>query len=220
MTIDANIRSGLALNQNILLAELYGTAKHSQSYYELLRVNGVEPHELKLTKKQYTRARAGLINRGYITRNHKLTEKGEEALNNFNYITSGPMRSQTGIRNPPPRTLCSYLWAALRTKKTGTVDDLLFLVPDEKQHDKVTHDSARRILYWYCKLGLVRKLPRLQQGVKLTSPGFSRYQLIIDIGPKHPIIRQRKRQLYDPNSGSNVPFKEVLNVFKWYLIDR
>jgi len=61
---------------------------------------------------------------------------------------------------------------------------------------------------------IVRRMPRKKEGYHYNSRGHTRYQLMIDLGTKHPIIRQRKHQVYDPNNQVNVSFKDAIKVFK------
>jgi hypothetical protein len=222
MTMDANTRSGLALNQNIALEQIF-KARHPDGFFrfydrEYSRASRFEQY--KLTGKQWQRAYRSLTARRFVEyssdkRCYVLTIKGFRAVVDNAYITSGPMGPLTGqYRIPKKDTLTSYIWAVLRTKNIATIEDILAIMPIEPEDYDKSYDTARRIVYWLCKTQIVRKLPHKKKGTHLTSPGFNRYQLMIDFGPKHPIIRQRKHQVYDPNSQTNVPFKEVLKVFK------
>lgn len=231
MTIKLKPDNGLALNQNIVLEQTYKSKiewemrinwclQHNRPIYiyETLRYRthyGEEPPYQGLTAKQVTKASARLKSRGYFDAvTGEITKKGIKAVENNDYIRSGPMGPHTGVRKPPKGTLSSYVWAALRAKNSATIEELLSLVPlDDTDYDK-TVSSTRRLLFWLCKAMIVRRLPRKKEGYHYNSRGHIRYQLMIDLGPKHPIIRQRKHQVYDPNTHINVQFKDVLKAFK------
>lgn len=221
MTLKLKPDNGLALNQNIVLEHFYKShyPHEYQSDYDRGYYPASKLEHYKLTQKQLTKAFRKLTARGYLKYSNEKrcycpTKKGFEAVQNNDYIRSGPMGPHAGIRRPPPNTLSSYVWAALRAKNSASVEQLISIMPiEEKDYDK-SFKSTRRLLYWLCKASIVRRLPRKQAGIHFNSRGHTRYQLVIDFGPKHPIIRQRKHQVYDPNSGTNVPFKEVLTVFK------
>ncbi len=221
MTLRLKPDNGLALNQNIVLEAHFkscypnGCLKdYDNEYYSTKNLK-----HYKLTQKQFTQAFKRLTARAFLEYSSKkggyrITEKGLNAVKNNDYIRSGPMGPHTGIRKPPPNTLSSYVWAALRSKNAATIEQLICIMPIEDEDYDKTYKSTRRLLYWLCKGGIVRKLPRKQEGIHYNSRGYTRYQLVIDFGPKHPIIRQRKHQVYDQNSRTNVPFKEVLTAFK------
>lgn len=221
MTTTLKPNTGLALNQNILLEYYYKfgisplAGKRGSGHYDVYSTY------LELTHKQYIRARSSLLRRGFIAErsfyDKYVTEKGIQAIEQNDYIRSGPMGPHTGVRKPQSGTLSSYIWAALRTKSAATVEELLTLVSLDVTDDyEKIFKSTRRLLYWLCKAHIVRRLPRKKQGHHYNSRGHTRYQLMINLGPRHPIIRQRKHQLYDPNSSTNVPFKDILRAFKSY----
>ena len=222
MTMDANTRSGLALNQNIVLEEIFKTC-HPNGHFrfydrEYLSESYMEHY--KLNGKQRRAAFRSLTARKFVTydrdkHGYVLTIKGLDAVADNTYITSGPMGPLTGqYRKPRKDTLTSYIWTVLRTKNITTIEEILAILPIELEDYDKTYDTTTRLVYWFCTAQIVGKLPKQKKGTCLTSPGFNRYQLMIDFGPKHPIIRRRKHQVYDPNSGTNVPFKDILTAFK------
>ena len=224
MILDTKTKSGLAFNQNVLLEHYYKyrnspcNKRGCNLCYMPSRVYR-DDQTLGLTCKQEIKAKGRLHSKGYIKRRrgctYSITDIGIKAIENNDYIRSGPMGPHTGkCQKLIKGTLISYLWAALRTKNIATIENLLLLVPIEQEDYDKTYKNARRLLHWLCKAYIVRKLPQKQAGVQMTSPGFNRYQLMIDLGPKHPVIRVRKHQLYDQNSQTNIPFKEVVTAFK------
>jgi len=224
MTLELKPDTGLALNQNILLEHYYKhRVSHNPRLHEVKYDHASGAYRkntyLGLTRKQIIRARGCLVRRGYIAQNSYydcyVTEKGIKAIEQGYFIRSGPIGPHTDVRKPPKGTLSSYIWAALRTKNTATVEDLLSLVPLNEEDDyEKTLTSTRRLLYWLCKARIVRRLSSKKQGLHYNSRGHTRYQLMINLGPMHPVIRQRKHQIYDQNSHTNVAFKDVLEVFK------
>lgn len=221
MMLDAKTKSGLAFNQNLILEHLYKNRDRlcgcnlCTPHYRRPR----DKHALELTVKQIFKATGRLHSKGYLYRTQRgyytITEKGIKAIEDNDYIRSGPQGPHTGkCQKINKGTLIYYLWTALRTKNTATISDLLALTPIEPEDYDKTYDNARRLLHWLHKAHIIRKLPRRQAGLHMTSPGFSRYQLMVDLGPKHPVIRVRKHQIFDQNRQINVPFKGVLKVFK------
>ncbi len=220
--LDIKSKSGLAFNQNLILEHYY---KYIHSPCPKSECNLCSPNcrnstgKHNLTNKQIIKARGRLHSKGYVKHRsgvcYSITDKGIKAIENNDYIRSGPAGPHTGkCQKINKGTLIYYLWAALRTKNTATISELLALVPIDPEDYHKTYENARRLLHWLHKAQIIRKLPRKQAGLHMTSPGYIRYQLMIDLGPKHPVIRVRKHHLYDQNKQINVPFKDVLRVFK------
>lgn len=221
MMLDAKTKSGLSFNQNLILEHYYAV----KGYH--CACNLCNPHcrsyrdeqSLELTVKQIIKARGRLHSKGYLEHtsggDYSIADKAIKAIENNDYIRSGPQGPHTGkCQKINKGTLIYYLWAALRTKNTATISELLALAPIETEDYDKTYDNARRLLHWLHKAHIIRKLSRRQAGLHITSPGYNRYQLMIDLGPKHPVIRVRKHQIFDQNRQINVPFKDVLKVFK------
>ena len=233
-----NQNMGIALNQMIVLNHFYekeisekslraSCAKrdiHPDYYLQMDEYSTAEPAIASyrgLTKKQVYWATMRLKHRGYIKHathtdsGHKdehISEKGRQAVEESFLIKSGPLRPHTGIRNPPKNTISQYAWQVLRTKSTATAEEIANMMPELDDYAK-TLGTIRRLLGWWTKAKIIRRMQIREQGTHYNSRGKVRYQLQINLGPQHPIIRQRKHEIYDPNTRVNVHFKEVLSSF-------
>lgn len=106
-----------------------------------------------------------MINGGYVRRTDFIgcciiTEKGIKAVENNDYIRSGPKGKLTGVRKSSTGTLSSSIWAALRARNISTTEELMSLIPIKKEDYDRAYDSTRRRLYWLYKSGIVRRLLR------------------------------------------------------------
>lgn len=228
-------RSGIALNQMIVLRHYHEKESCEQVLTEKIAKrmqqnpyywhypsdkdsieDGAIARYRGLTVKQLYFAHKRLKNRGYLEyrgfEGYYLSAKGRESVEIGQKLTSGPIGPLTGFRTPKKGMLSHYVWTALRTKGTVTIADIISLMPIESNDYDKKEQSTQRLLHWFCKAHLVRVLPKRSQGLHPTSNGFKRYQLIKDLGPEYPIIRQRKHEVYDPNSRKNYQFKEILNL--------
>lgn len=70
--------------------------------------------------------------------------------------------------------------------------------------------NLRKYLRALVNAGIVRVETERERGKALTSPGYYRYQLIINGGRKAPVWRAASNTVYDPNSGTVYPM-EALN---------
>ena len=177
MTIKIKPNSDLSLNQAILLEHYYlhGISHNPRLHdycYDYKSGTYKRATYLGLSRKQLIRARSFLVRKGYITEKSyydcHLTEKGIKAVEQNEYIHHGWKPPLPDMKKPPIGSLSSYIWAALRTKKMATMEELLSFVPAAEREDKKVLKTTRRMLFWLCKARIVRKLPSKKTGSQKT----------------------------------------------------
>jgi hypothetical protein len=67
--------------------------------------------------------------------------------------------------------------------------------------------NLRRYFGLLARAGIVTQLARREPGAALTSPGFARWSLLRDLGPKAPIARHGG--LYDPNGAAQLELERT-----------
>jgi len=145
---------------------------------------------------------ATLIGRGYAERAevgcYRLTPAGAAAKTAGVRIVSGPRGPLTQSRPRRPRrtTLADLVWRALRIRGKATLPDLMELAGRE---GTTARNAAACYLRRLEAAGYVRRLPRKETGTALTSPGYTRWQLLRDTGPAAPVWA--KGRMVDRNGG-------------------
>ena len=90
-------------------------------------------------------------------------------------------------------------WWVLRKNKSITLAELKLTLCNGTE--KNADSNLRRWLNKLLLVGLITR-QRIPDG-KLTSNGIYRYTLVKDLGPKAPVVRDSKGQVFDPNSGDS-----------------
>lgn len=132
---------------------------------------------------------------------HRLTAEGRRAAEHGMRLTSGPKGRHTGVRKPRPgRTLRERAWAAMRILRKFTQDDLILRIAQGQERD--IESNVGKYTRALVKAGILTELPRREPGTALTSNGYKRYWLSEenDTGPRAPIWRPARGQVYDPNT--------------------
>jgi predicted transcriptional regulator len=186
--------AGHAHLQQQVLAELPAGA--CLTVDQLVEVRG-------MSRRDISTAACGLIRRGYLERVergcYQLTQEGLRAKESGDRLTCGPAAPLTQVcRRPRRRTHRDLLWFALRILGTSgkpTIADLLEVAGLDQA---ANYSNALRFLQALRKAGIVRRMPRREQALSLTSNGCHRYLLRKDLGPQTPV--ERREGLFDPNS--------------------
>lgn len=101
-----------------------------------------------------------------------------------------------------PRTITQGLrqraWWVMRRRISFTLPELLSTLADGTERDATS--NLGKYLRALAKAGIIRLEPERQAGTALTSPGYHRYQLIINKGRKAPVWRASGNTVFDPNS--------------------
>lgn len=132
------------------------------------------------------------------------TDAGRALIASGKRVTSGPKGALTRQRNAPKDTFRGRLWRALRMARKATIPDLVEIAQSGKERD--AYNNANAYLRRLVLAGVAVELPTRAKGFAPTSPGFNRYALIRDLGPQAPIATAT--HVFDPNSGTRIPYRE------------
>jgi|GEM_PF-745261 hypothetical protein len=122
------------------------------------------------------------------------TEAGRAFVQAGHAVASGqgvkPRRRTRGLRQ--------RAWWVLRVRGVVTIPDLLMTLADGAERD--AHANLSKYLHALCRAGFVAEIGR-SAGAAPTSNGHKRYKLVRNNGRQAPVVRQRQRTVFDPNSG-------------------
>lgn len=127
---------------------------------------------------------------------YRLTAAGEAFRAAGRRIKSGPGGPLTGRRRLGA-TAAAAAWAVMRVRKKFTVPDLQCLC------DGLTAANAHKVIGKLLRAGYVRRLANRDPGTAPTSPGFVKYLLVRDTGPRAPFYSPKTDELIDPNTGES-----------------
>lgn len=109
-----------------------------------------------------------------------------------------------------PRTqtfgLRARAWWVMRERRRFTVPGLLMIVADSRQRDAAS--NLRKYITTLTRVGMLVEDGR-EPPTSLTDNGAKRYRLIQNTGPKAPVWRPSRREVYDPNTGEAHPIPEA-----------
>lgn len=169
---------------------------------ELAKISPCSRHE---TVKIMSR----LVSKGVVIRLetgvYKLSEYGKSLKSNGlkEIFHSGP-QGQYNRNKHSNNTLRSRIWRLIILNKKVSVDEMLPIATDGDE--KSPESNIRKYIKALVKSGYLLEMPRRIKGDALTSNGFKQYMLLRETGPKAPIFRNDKKEMFDPNTGE---------VFKW-----
>lgn len=94
-------------------------------------------------------------------------------------------------------------WWVMRRRVVFTVPELLSIVADGSETD----GSSNLAKYVQClaRYGVVRVDAKLKAAGTQGGRHLYRYRLVINNGPKAPVYRTVRKELYDPNTDSVLP---------------
>lgn len=102
-----------------------------------------------------------------------------------------------------PRTVTLGLrqraWWVMRRRISFTLPELLATLADGTE--RAAESNLGKYLRALEKAGIIKRDADRQTGTAPTSPGYLRYQLIVNAGRKAPVWRAASNSVYDPNSG-------------------
>ncbi|AFL76195.1 hypothetical protein [Thiocystis violascens] len=184
------------MRSSTLLLKLIGEAGEEGATLEALdqAIDG-------LSRKAIVMATGVLAQRGLLERrapgHYRLTAAGRLALEAGIAIKPGPRGTHaTAIQ---ARSLRAKLWRAMRALNKFGIDDLLLRGANGDEAD--ARNNAGKYVNVLERAGYLIRLKHRLPGDAPTSPGFVRWLLVHNTGPKAPIWQAGKRQLHDPNTG-------------------
>lgn len=156
-----------------------------------------------IDRKQTARSCGVLLHRALVARPrvglYEITASGRELDRRGEAVRCGPQAPLTGPCKRPTETLRVRCWRALRQLQKATVPDLVQLAERGDERDGV--GNARRYVNALVASGHVVVMARREPGTAPSSNGFKRYLLVRNTGPKAPVWRMRRGEVYDPNTG-------------------
>lgn len=142
-----------------------------------------------------------LIDRGWVQRRERgcfdLTAEGQAAIAAGEKITGGPRGPMQAAKRPRKITTRDRAWHAMRLLKKFSIDDVIERAGGER------HNIGRYILALEGAGYLVAL--RRQPGNAPGSNGFRRFFLGRNSGPKTPLLRNKSREIFDPNTNETHP---------------
>lgn len=142
----------------------------------------------------------GLKRRGLVTivspGEYAATEAGRAFLSEGRRVASGQASARPRQKT---RGLRQRAWWVLRARSVVTVPDLLSTLADGTE--KNAGKNLGRYLAALVGAGFVAELETRAPGVAATSNGYKRYKLLRNNGRQAPVVRQRQRAVFDPNTG-------------------
>ncbi|MBF0165978.1 MAG: hypothetical protein HQM01_15990 [Magnetococcales bacterium] len=118
-------------------------------------------------------------------------------------IVPGAAGQVRAMKIPRKRSFRQRAWQALRRKGgKASIPDLLRVLDADSPMDVNNLGAYFRRL---AAVGLLVRLKRRVAGDAPTSPGYITWVVPAEIGPKAPIWRTGKNEIYDPNTGTTYP---------------
>lgn len=103
------------------------------------------------------------------------------------------------------RGLRERAWWVMRRRGLFTLMELLEAVADGTQKDAT--GNLGKYLRALTGAGILTVEPKRQPGHSLTSNGYLRYRLALDLGIKPPLWRASRNEVYDPNGDKTYPLE-------------
>lgn len=142
----------------------------------------------------------GLKRRGLVSivtpGEYAATEAGRLFLSEGRRVTSGQASARPRQKT---RGLRQRAWWVMRARTVVTVPDLLSTLADGTE--KNAGKNLGRYLAALAATGFIAELDTRAPGVAPTSNGYKRYKLLRNNGRQAPVVRQRQRAVFDPNTG-------------------
>lgn len=162
--------------------------------------------ESETSTRTFNNATKTLLSRGYLERcyysgedkrkkgGYRITPAGREAL-------ATEWSGKSGSRPAEPRKargLPDMAWSAIRVRRKFTVDELQVLCSADPifvaRDDRLQRKLIQRYVRWLELAGFVQHLTHRDV-----------YLLVRDSGREAPLLRQRRREMYDPNTRTTYP---------------
>jgi hypothetical protein len=103
-------------------------------------------------------------------------------------------------------------WWVMRNRKSATLETLLNTLADGSQKD--AESNLRKYLNALARAGILKVETKRQPGKALTSNGYHRFSLVIDVGAAAPVWRKSLNQVYCPDTGDIYAIDEATGPMK------
>lgn len=156
--------------------------------------------QIPQTKKSISMAATVLAERGLLERLapglYRLTAAGRIALANGAEIKGGPrLTHATPVQE---RSLRARLWRAMRAMNKFGLEDLLLRAASGDECDAA--NNATKYIGALERAGYLLRLRHRLPGEALTSPGFPRWILVRNTGPRPPVWSRKSARVVDSNT--------------------
>lgn len=138
---------------------------------------------------------------------YRITEAGKAAITHGKGCMPGP-KAPTGPVSRRRNTFTQRLWNALRIEQKGTIGGFVSMILQEDEDEQAAMTAAQKYICALCRANYMVRLPGRSRGTAVTSNGYVRYLLVVNSGPKAPMVRRIEKSIFDPNVDQVVPFTE------------
>lgn len=157
------------------------------------------------TRDQISRAVTALKNRGLMMRqevsgHYQLSAYGVDQVRAGYQVNSGPIEARGKARRQQD-TFRARAWRAMRVRRVFSLGDI---IADARDGEADPYDNLTRYVRLLIAAKYMVEVPVRTPGTSLTSPGFKRYRLVRDTGPKAPVYRPELGTMADFNTESEV----------------
>lgn len=163
---------------------------------ELVTVSPCSRHEtVKIMSRLVSRGAVERLENGV----YRLTEFGKslKSTGDFKVFHSGP-QGQYNRTKRATNTLRSRIWRLILLNKKVNIQEMICLAADGEEKAPVS--NIQKYVRALVKCGYLCEMPRRIKGGSATSNGFKQYMLLKETGRIAPVLRNDKRQIYDPNT--------------------
>lgn len=162
--------------------------------------------EMDIKRQFIINTASRLVIDGYIERTEKgvyrITKAGKKIIDDGIELKSGKPAKRTGVRKMRADSLRQRMWNAMRHQggKPFSLPDILTVALKKDEETTHTYNNAGQYMRQLKKTGFLLTLTRRQPGTAPGSNGFQLYKVIRDNGDTAPVVRVRKKQVFDPNT--------------------
>lgn len=183
------------------------SAKSINAVFALLGEKAVTLDELELispvNRHETVKIMSRLVSRGAVDRLengvYRLNGKGKSLKSSGKKeIFHAGAQGLFNRNKHPSTTLRARVWRLMQLTPKFTVNEIKSLVSDG--NEKAAENNIQKYVRALVKSGYIREMPKRLRGSVPTSNGYKQYLLIKNTGPKAPVLRNDKRQIFDQNT--------------------
>ncbi|MBF0192488.1 MAG: hypothetical protein HQL99_15320 [Magnetococcales bacterium] len=175
--------------------------EHSEVSVTVLAERIERPRD-KTLESLKTLAERGLVESLRLDK-YRLTDAGRIAAGEGGYVRTGGAARPRTVRIET-KSLRFRAWKALRMEGgKSTIPNLLSLLATDGE--VVSETNLLKYFSALNRVGILSRLHRRVKGTAKTSNGFVVWAIIRNVGPKAPVWRPTKNEVYDPNTGTTYP---------------
>lgn len=187
------------------------SAKNMNAIFSIITAEPINLDELcnlsECSRHTIVKSVSKLISNGYVERLengvYRLSNGGKSLKTSGDLIRfrSGPSGQYNRNRHSQD-TLRSRIWRLILLNRKVTISEMVGLTINGNEKNPV--NNIQQYVRALVKGGYLREMPRRLKGLSETSNGFKQFMLIKNNGRLAPVLRNNKKELYDPNTGDSV----------------